>query len=69
MNEDKAHADNWFWHSKTKFIVDGIDLSSIEKDVKEYITEEEKQKIRMNNIVNAENTFIDRVKNISENTK
>ena len=67
--EKKAHFDNWFGDINTKFIVDGIDLSYIERNTKGVLDEREKEKIRMNNILNAENNFIDRIKQIRENTK
>jgi 5-methylcytosine-specific restriction endonuclease McrBC regulatory subunit McrC len=65
----KAHSNNWFGNDKTKFIVDGIDLSYIEKHVQENMDEKDKSKIRMDNILNAENNFINRIKKISEITK
>jgi len=65
----KAHSNNWFGDSKTKFIVDGIDLSYIENNIEKYMDEKEKSKIRMKNILNAENNFIDRIQKISENTE
>jgi len=65
----KAHSDNWFGDNKTKFIVDGIDLSYIENKIEDNMTEDEKQKIRMDNIINAENNFIDRIQKISENAE
>jgi len=49
----KACADNWFGNNKTKFIVDGIDLSN--------------EKLTIDNIIESENAFIDRIKKISEN--
>jgi len=64
----KVHSNDWFGDTKTKFIVDGIDLSYIENNIEKDMTEEEKLRIRMSNILNAENNFIDRIKKISENT-
>lgn len=60
FDESKAHSNNWFGDSKTKFIVDGIDLSYIEKGVTEEQSEE--KNTSMNKIVNAEKKFIERIK-------
>ena len=49
----KAHSNNWFGDSKTKFIVDGIDLSN--------------NNLTMKNILKSEDAFIDRIQKISEN--
>jgi 5-methylcytosine-specific restriction endonuclease McrBC regulatory subunit McrC len=68
-NKLKAHSNNWFGNDKTKFIVDGIDLSYIENNIEKDMDEKEKSKIRMKNILNAENNFIDRIQKISENTE
>lgn len=51
--EKKAHADNWFGNDKTQFIVDGIDLS--------------KDNLSMDDILESENSFIERIQKISEN--
>jgi len=56
----KAHSDNWFGDNKTKFIVDGIDLSGIENSL-ENSKEDDTNKKRMDNIVDAENAFIKRI--------
>jgi len=50
-----THSDNWFGNNKTQFIVDGIDLS--------------KKNPSMDDILESENAFIERIQNISENTK
>jgi len=49
----KAHSDNWFGDSKTKFIVDGIDLFGINSDSK------------ISDIKVKEDNFIKRIKQIS----
>jgi len=59
--DKKAHSDSWFGNLYTKFIVDGVDLSYIERNVEEKKTEKEKSKIRMNNILNAESAFVRRI--------
>lgn len=43
FNETKCHSENWFGNTDTKFIVDGIDLSSIPKEnaISEIVTSEE----------------------------
>lgn len=51
--DKKAHSDSWFGSSKTKFIVDGIDLS--------------KDNLSMDDILESENSFIERIQKISEN--
>ena len=49
-NDKKAHSDNWFGNSETKFIVDGIDLS--------------KNDFTMEDILKSEDAFINRIKKL-----
>ncbi len=49
----KTHSDNWFGNDKTQFIVDGIDLS--------------KDNLTMEDILKSEDTFIERIKCLSNN--
>jgi 5-methylcytosine-specific restriction endonuclease McrBC regulatory subunit McrC len=69
FDESKAHSNNWFGDSKTKFIVDGIDLSYIEKDFEEAKNKEDKDKKRIENILTAEDDFIKRIKDITSRHK
>ncbi len=48
----KAHSNNWFGNDKTQFIVDGIDLS--------------KDNLTMDNILESENAFIERIQNLTK---
>jgi len=50
FDKDKCYSDSWFDNGNTKFIVDGIDLSSITNESE------------IGDIVEFENTFIDRIK-------
>jgi len=52
FKKDIAYSDNWFGDDKTKFIVDGIDLS--------------KENLLMDDILESENAFIERIKNITK---
>jgi len=67
FKDKNCHSDHWLGNEETKFVVDGIDLSSIECGITDMMSEEEKNKKRMENILLAENTFIARMRNISEN--
>ncbi|GEM_PF-668039 len=64
--EGESHSAHWFGNANTKFIIDGIDLSYIDKSIEEQMTEEEKLEIRRNNILLAENKLIERIQKLSE---
>ncbi len=62
----KAYANNWLGDTETKFIVDGIDLSNIEKDTNG-LDDEGKAKKMIENIKESEKNFINKLRQLGGN--
>ncbi|MBD3807531.1 MAG: hypothetical protein IE880_02300 [Epsilonproteobacteria bacterium] len=58
--QSQCHANNWFGNDKTKFIVDGIDLSEC--------LEAKKDKPKFHEIAEREKAFIERIKSFTNKT-
>ncbi len=62
----KAHSNNWFGDESIKFIINGIDLSNIEKDT-DGLDDERKAKKMIENIKDSEKNFINKLRQLGGN--
>lgn len=56
FDKEKCHSESWFGNTQTKFIVDGIDLSFLNKYIEE--TDTDKQNYEKKKLLHAEQKFL-----------
>ncbi len=65
--KDKCHSNHWLGNEKTKFIIDGLELSEMKianTDIRK--AELELSKMQITDIIKAENDFVERIKKITK---